>query len=231
MMNKASTTGRGARALTALLLMALALVSGSLPAAGQDVDVPEVPVIAVTPDAGSANGLTEWEQPRRPQVLGGRERQAILEQVSGGGAGGLPLMDNIQNSGKTPTLRQAILTVKRPWMVHRAFLSSEGAQRVDARSVLSFDEAVPGRAVVGLNLMEGQIYLIDFLLQGRGAGDFLLTTSAGVHTYPDPDAKRNHVLIALKADRSGWAEISLSRTAGGFDLHSVEATLAVGPKN
>lgn len=229
-MNTPSRTGQRAPAGIFLALAALACISSPVWAAGQDVDVPEVPVIAVTPEGGSANSVTDWEQPRRPQVLGGRERQAILEQVSGGGAGGLPLMDNIQNQGKTPTLRQAILTVKRPWMVHRAFLSSEGAQRVDARSVLSFDESVPGRAVVGLNLIEGQVYLIDFLLQGRGAGDFLVTTSAGVQTYPDPDAERNHVLIALKADKSGWAEISLSRTAGGFDLHSVEATLAVGPK-
>jgi hypothetical protein len=138
-------------------------------------------------------------------------------------------MNNIQTQGKTPTLRQVILTVKRPWYVHRAFLAGEGVQRVDARSVLHFDESIPGRAIVGLNLIEGHTYLLDFLLQGEGPGDYRVETGEEILEFPDPGAERTHVLLALEAGNNGWTEVSLSRDAGAFDLHSVEVTLARGP--
>lgn len=214
--------------------LAAVLLAGGMPvsaaAAGTEVDVPEVPVIAVTPEAGKANNLLpDWEQPRRPPTLGSRERQAILQQVSGGGSGGVPLMNNINTMGRTPTLRQAILNFKRPWFNHRAFLSAEGVQRVDARSVMRFDESVPGRAIVGVNLLKDTTYLIDFLVQGEGEGDYVVTTATGTQLYPDAGAKLNHVLIAVRAQANGWTEVSLSRTAGAFDLHTVEITLARGP--
>ena len=210
-------------------VVSFAHVSMATMAAGQDVDVPEVPVISVSPKSGSSDSVTpDWDQPKRPPALTGRERQALLQQVAGGGDGGLPMMNNIQTQGRTPTLRQAILTVKRPWYIHRAFLAAEGVQRVDARSILRFDDSQAGRAIVGLNLIEGHTYLIDFLLKGKGEGDYEVTTSTGTHAYPDPGAKRNHVLIALEAAASGWTEVSLRRTGGGFDLHSVEVTLARG---
>ncbi len=214
--------------------LAAVLLAAGMPApaaaAGTNVDVPEVPIIAVTPEAGNVDQLVpDWEQPRRPPTLGGRERQAILQQVSDGGAGGLPVMNNINTMGRTPTLRQAILNFKRPWFNHRAFLSAEGVQRVDARSVMRFDESVPGRAIVGINLLKDTTYLVDFLVQGEGEGDYEVTTAAGTRSYPDAGAKLNHVLIAVRAEADGWTEVSLSRTAGAFDLHTVEITLARGP--
>lgn len=214
----------------ALSIAVLGLWTSHAPAAGAEVAIPEIPVIKVSPSTGNADALVaDWGQPRRPPTLTSKERQAVLEQVSGGGAGGLPLMNNINTRGKTPTLRQVILTVKRPWMVHRAFLSAEGVMRVDARSVYHFDESIPGRAVVGLNLIKGHTYLLDFLIRGEGEGEYSVATSAGVQAFPDPDAERNHVLIALEAENNGWTEVSLSRSAGAFDLHSVEVTLARGP--
>lgn len=214
--------------------LAAVLFAAGMPApaaaAGPEVDVPEVPVIAVTPQTGNVDKLVPgWEQPRRPPTLGSRERQAILQQVSGGGSGGLPVMNNVNTMGRTPTLRQAILTVKRPWINHRAFLSAEGAQRVDARSILRFDESVPGRAIIGINLLKDTTYLVDFLVQGEGEGDYVVTTASGTQTFPDADARLNHVLIAVRAQSDGWTEINLGRTAGAFDLHSVEVTLARGP--
>lgn len=214
--------------------LAAVLFAAGMPApaaaAGTEVDVPEVPVIAVTPQTGNVDKLVpDWEQPRRPPPLGSRERQAILQQVSGGGAGGLPVMNNINTMGRTPTLRQAILTVKRPWSNHRAFLSAEGVQRVDARSVMRFEESVPGRAIVGVNLQKDTTYLVDFLVQGEGDGDYVVTTASGTQTFPDADARLNHLLIAVRAQADGWTEINLRRTAGAFDLHSVEITLARGP--
>lgn len=199
-------------------------------AAGSEVEIPEFTVIAVSPQEASADALvSDWEQPRKPSQLSGKERQALLEQVSGGGMGGIPLLNNIQTQGRTPTIRQLILTVKRPWYVHRAFLSSEGAQRVDARSVMHFDESMPGRAVVGLNLITGKTYLLDFLINGEGEAVYTIESSAGVQEFPDPDGKRGHILVALKAEQSGWTELSLRRSSGSFDLHSVEVTLALGP--
>lgn len=219
--------------IVGLTMATMLLLSGTpaiAVAASPEVDVPEVPVISVTPQTGNLDKLVPgWEQPRRPASLGGRERQAILQQVSGGGAGGLPLMNNINTMGRTPTLRQAILTVKRPWFNHRAFLSAEGVQRVDSRSVMRFDESIPGRAILGINLLKDTTYLIDFLVQGEGEGDFVVTTATGTQTFPDADAKLNHVLIAVRAQADGWTEIDLRRTAGAFDLHTVEVTLARGP--
>lgn len=214
----------------AVAVLAGSVATGAL-AGGQDVDVPEVPVLSVSPSTSNVDTLVEdWEKPRRPGALSGRERQAILQQVSGGGPGGLPVINNIQTQGRTPTLRQAILTVKRPWYNHRAFLSAEGVQRVDARSVMRFDESIPGRAIVGMNLQKDTIYLIDFLVQGKGEGDYVVVSDAGVQTYPDADAKLNHVLLAVEADKDGWTEVSLSRSAGAFDLHTVEITQALGPQ-
>lgn len=222
---------RSCRALIIVAsLVPCALAWTATMAAGPEVNVPEVPVIGVSPKTSSSNSLTpDWDQPNRPPTLSGRERQAILQQVSGGGEGGLPMMNNIQTQGRTPNLRQAILTVKRPWFIHRAFLAAEGVQRTDARSIMRFDESQPGRAVVGLNLLEGHTYLIDFLIDGKGEGDYNVVTSTGTHAFPDPGAERNHVLLALEAQSSGWTEVSLSRSGGGFDLHSVEITLARGP--
>lgn len=214
--------------LAAGIALLVAAWPGSVPAA--EPDVPEVPVIAVSPESRDMDSLLpNWGKPRRPPPLGGRERQAILQQVSGGGQGGLPLLNTIQTQGRTPDLRQAILTVKRPWYVHRAFLSAEGVQRVDARSVMRFDESIPGRAVVGLNLNVGHTYLIDFLVKGEGKGDYSVETSAGIQPFPDPKGERTHVLVALDAQESGWTEVSLRRDGGAFDLHSVEVTLARGP--
>ena len=226
--NRRSIIGRIAKAAP-LALFAVAWVHGAL-AAGHDIDVPVVDIIAVTPQERSADDLvSDWVKPRRPSQLSGKQRQALLEQVSGGGTGGIPLLNNIQTQGRTPTLRQLILTVKRPWYVHRAFLSSEGAQRVDARSVMHFDESMPGRAVIGLNLIAGSTYLLDLLIDGEGEGIYIVETSAGLHEYPDPEAKRTHVLVALQAEQSGWIELSLRRSAGAFNLHSVEVTLVIGP--
>lgn len=222
-----SQTARMFRRL-GVVLVSLAVFAGPLPAA--DVDVPEVIVVPVSPERGSAEGLVpDWEQPRRPSTLSGNDRQAILKQVSGGGSGGVPLLNSIQTQGRTPTVRHLILTVKRPWYVHRGFLSGENVQRVDARSTMRFHESTPGRAIVGLNLIEGNIYLVDFLIDGEGQGDYSVETSAGSHAFPDPDGERTHVLLALKAERNGWTEVSLRRDAGAFNLHSVEITLAQGP--
>lgn len=216
--------------LTMATLLLLCGAPAMAVAAGTEVDVPEVPIISVAPESGNVDTLVPgWEKPRRPASLGGRERQAILQQVSGGGSGGLPLMNNINTMGRTPTLRQAILSVKRPWFNHRAFLSAEGVQRVDARSVMRFDESIPGRAILGINLLKDTTYLIDFLVQGEGEGDYVVTTASGTQTFPDADARLNHVLIAVNATSNGWVEVSLSRTAGAFDLHTVEVTLARGP--
>lgn len=220
---------RKARMLRRLgvLLCSMAVCSAPLPAA--DVEVPEILVVPVTPERGSADGLVpDWDQPRRPPPLGGRERQAILEQVSGGGSGGVPL-PSLQTEGRTPTVRHLILSVKRPWYVHRGFLSGENVQRVDARSIMRFDESMPGRAIVGINLIAGNVYLLDFLIAGEGQGDYSVETSAGMHAFPDPDGKRTHVLLALKAEKNGWTEVSLRRDAGAFELHTVEVTLAQGP--
>ena len=213
-----------------LLAILLGFAETSL-AVGAEIDVAGISVISISPEGKNADSLVpEWDQPRRPPTLSGKERQAVLVQVSGGGSGGLPLMNNIQTQGKTPALRQVILTVKRPWFVHRAFLAGEGVQRVDARSVMHFDESIPGRAVVGLNLVEGHIYLLDFLLQGEGAGSYRVDTGEDTLEFPDPGAERTHVLLALEAGSNGWTEVSLSRDAGAFDLHSVEVTLARGPE-
>jgi hypothetical protein len=220
---------RGWTLAVAIVLVLQASMQSSV-AQDAGVIVPEVAVISVTPEGGSSDSLVEeWDEPRRPPTLSGKERQAILIQVSGGGAGGLPLLNNIQTQGKTPTLRQVILTSKRPWYVHRAFLAGEGVQRMDARSAMSFDESIPGRAIVGLNLIAGHTYLVDFLLRGAGEGVYRVETSAGPMDFPDPGAQRTHVLLALEAENNGWTEISLSRDAGSFDLHSVEVTLARGP--
>jgi len=225
--------GRPARRAVAMALILVPFLlgfAGTESAAGAEIEVPQVSVIGVTPQGHNADSLiVEWDQPRRPATLSGKERQAILVQVSGGGSGGLPLMNNVQTQGKTPTLRQVILTVKRPWYVHRAFLAGEGVQRVDARSVMHFHESIPGRAIVGLNLIEGHTYLLDFLLQGQGAGEYQVETSEGILEFPDPRAERTHVLLALEAGNNGWTEVSLSRNTGAFDLHSVEVTLARGP--
>ena len=193
-------------------------------------DAPEVTVISVAPESRNSDSvLPEWGDPPRPAPLSGKERQALLQQVSGGGSGGQPVLNDIQTQGRTPTLRQAILSAKRPWYVHRAFLAAEGVERMDARSVIRFDAGGQGRAVVGLNLIKGGTYLMDFLLEGEGKGDYSVETSAGVELYPDPDGKRTHVLVALKAEASGWAEVSLRREGAAFELHSVEVTLATAP--
>lgn len=211
-----------------LMFIALIVVSGTGPVFAQG-ETPEFTVIKVDPTVQSANDLVAgWDQPRKPPQLTGNERQELIEAVSGGGSGGIPLINNIQTQGRTPTVRQLILSVKRPWYVHRAFLSSEGAQRVDARSVMHFDESTPGRAVVGLNLVAGKNYLVDFLVDGNGEGTYTIESGAGTQEFPDPEGERNHVLLALQAQQSGWAELSLRRSAGSFDLHSVEVTLAVG---
>jgi len=196
-----------------------------------DDGLPKFTVITVSPDEQSANALLpDWNQPRKPMQLSGTERQALIEEISGGGSGGVPLLNNIQTQGRTPSVRQLILSPKRPWYVHRAFLSSEGAQRVDARSVMHFNQSMPGKAVVGLNLIAGQAYLLDFLINGEGEGVYSIESSAGTQEFPDPDGERGHILVALQAEQSGWIELSLSRSAGSFDLHSVEVTLAVGSK-
>lgn len=213
--------------LPALLLLA----AWAVPLMAQDDAATEVPIVAVSPKGGNADSLvSEWEQPRRPATLGSRERQQVLQQVSGGGPGGVPLGDELQLQGRAPAVRHLILTVKRPWYVQRAFLAAEGVQRVDARSTMRFDESVPGRAIVGLNLVKGNVYLVDFLLNGEGNGDYELTTDAGIQTYADPDGSRTHVLVALDVQSSGWTELSLGRKSGAFDLHSVEVTLALGPE-
>jgi hypothetical protein len=162
-----------------------ALFCSNVTAAGAEVEIPEFTVIAVSPQEDSAGDLvSDWEQPRKPPQLSGKERQALLEEVSGGGTGGIPLINNIQTQGRTPTVRQLILSVKRPWYVHRAFLSSEGAQRVDARSVMHFDESMPGRAVVGLNLIAGNTYLLDFLIKGEGEAVYTIESSSGIQEFP-----------------------------------------------
>ena len=99
---------------------------------------------------------------------------------------------------------------------------------MDARSVMHFDESVQGRAVIGLNLVAGHAYLLDFLINGEGEGIYTIESSAGIQEFPDPDGERGHILVALQAQESGWAELSLRRSAGSFDLHSVEVTLAIG---
>lgn len=211
-----------------MTLPVLAAWATALPA--QEDATPDVPIIAVSPQVGSSDSLIpDWEQQRRPATLGSRDRQAILEYVSGGGEGGVPLINTIQTQGRTPTVRHLILTVKRPWYVHRAFLAAEGVQRVDARSTMHFEGATPGRVIVGLNLIEGNVYLLDFLLKGEGKGDYTVITGAGAQAFPDVDGDRTHVLLALEAQSSGWTEVSLSRDGGAFDLHSVEVTLARGP--
>lgn len=214
--------------LIAALVFFVILAAGTVSAA--ETDVPEVPVISVTPESRSSNSvLADWGDPPRPAPLSGKERQALLQQVSGGGTGGQPVLNDIQTQGRTPTLRQAILTVKRPWYVHRAFLAAEGVERMDARSVIRFRAGGEGRVVVGLNLIEGSTYLMDFLIRGEGEGDYSVETSAGVELYPDPDGERTHVLMALKAEASGWAGVSLRREGAAFELHSVEVTLATAP--
>lgn len=194
-----------------------------------DAGAPEVAVFAVTPAAGSEDSLVpDWEEPVRPAPLGGKERQAVLAQV-GGGAGGVPLINDIQTSGRTPQVRHLILSVKRPWYQHRGFLSAEGAQRVDARSVMHFDESFPGRAIVGLKLVKGRSYLLDFLVSGEGEGSYLMESESGTKEFPDPKAKMTHVLVGLDAAATGWTEVSLRRNGGAFSLHNVEVTLARGP--
>ncbi len=213
----------------ACLIIAAMVIAIVPPVIAAEEKVPEFTVITVNPDKQGANDLLPgWEQPRKPSQLTGKERQELIEAVSGAESGGIPLLNNIQTQGRTPTVRQLILSVKRPWYVHRAFLSSEGAQRVDARSVIHFDANKPARAVVGLNLIEGNTYLLDFLIDGQGAGVYSIETDSGIEEFPDPDGTRNHVLVALRAEQSGWTELSLRRSAGSFDLHSVEVTLALG---
>ena len=212
----------------ALLLLAVSLLLPGGVAA--QAEVPELEIISVSPQSRNELELVpEWDIPRTPSQLSGKERQALLQQVSGGGSGGIPLLNNIQTMGRTPVVRQLILSVKRPWYVHRAFLSSEGAERVDVRSVMRFGDSQPGRAIVGVNLIAGSTYLFDFLVDGQGEGTFTLETDSGIHEFPDPNGDRDNVLAAFKAEQSGWTEISLRRTSGSFDLHSVEVTLAVAP--
>lgn len=194
-------------------------------------DVPEVEIFPVTPTDRSANDLvSDWVRPAKPTQLTGQEREAILNQVSGGNYSGTPLINNIQTQGRTPVIRQLILTVKRPWYVHRAFLSSEGASRVDARSIMRFDPAESGRAIVGVMLQKGSTYLFDYLLDGTGAGTFILESNSNAYEFPDPEGERSHVLVAFTAEQTGWTEFSLRRDSGSFDLHSVEVTLVVAPE-
>ena len=209
------------------LVLSLAL---TVPLAASDEAVPEIPVVAVTANGGGTSSLMpDWEEPQRPPTLGGREREAVLKRVSGGGSGGVPLPNDLQARGLAPTLSHLILTVRRPWFVQRGFLAGEGVARLDTRSALSFEADTPGRAIVGLNLQEGLTYLVDFLISGRGAGDYVLETSTGSTIFADDSGERTHVLVAIKAEESGWTEISLRRAAGDFDLHTVEVTLASGP--
>lgn len=211
----------------AVLLLFSAVLSFPGGVAAQD-EVPEIEVIPVTPQSRNVLELVpDWDIPRTPSQLTGQERQALLQQISGGGSGGTPLLNNIQTMGRTPVVRQLILSVKRPWYVHRAFLSSEGAERVDVRSVMRFGDSQPGRAIVGVNLIAGSTYLFDFLVSGEGEGTFTLETDSGLYEFPDPNGDRDNVLVAFRAEQSGWTEISLRRTSGSFDLHSVEVTLAV----
>lgn len=228
-MAKSQKTNKKVHASPMAVLMLLALVWTAPNSAEAQVDVPEVEIISVTPQTQSFIELMpEWDQPRMPSQLSGREREAILKQVSGEDSTGTPLLNNIQTMGRTPVVRQLILSTKRPWYVHRAFLSAEGAERVDVRSVMRFGESQSGRAIVGINLVAGSTYLFDFLVDGEGEGAFTLETDSGLYEFADPDGDRDNVLIALKAERTGWTEISLRRTAGAFDLHSVEVTLVVG---
>lgn len=207
----------------------LAVAAAPLHAEGPEV--PDIPMISVKAVGGSVDKLMPgWEKLKRPATLGGRERQAILEHVSGGGLGGVPVPNTIQTQGKTPTLTHLLLTVRRPWFVHRGFLAGEGVARLDGRAAMRFDESVPGRAIVGLNVAEGLTYLVDFLIQGEGAGDYVFESTAGAQVFADPDAERTHVLVAITAENSGWTEISLRRDGGAFDLHTVEITLAQGPQ-
>ena len=214
----------------AMPLLLAVVLSYPLSVSAQE-DVPDVEIVSVTPQARNELELVpEWEIPNTPQQLTGPKRQELLEYVSGGGSGGVPLLNVIQTQGRIPDVRQLILSVKRPWYVHRAFLSSEGAEFADVRSVMRFGDSPDGRAIVGINLVEGRSYLFDFLVDGQGEGTYVLNTDSGSREFADPDGNRNNVLVALKAEQSGWTELSLSRTAGGFDLHSVEVTLAVGPE-
>ncbi len=207
------------------------MAAASVALQAQGPDLPHIPMVLVAAQGGSASKLMpDWEQPNRPPTLGGRERQAILEQVSGGGSGGVPVPNDIQTQGKTPTLSHLLLTVRRPWFVHRGFLAGEGVARLDSRSVMRFEESVPGRAIVGLNVVEGLTYLVDFLVGGEGAGDYVFESSSGEQVFTDPVGERNHVLVAIQAQNSGWTEISLRRNGGAFDLHTVEITLALGPE-
>ena len=228
----ATSTEVSAHGKTGLPLVLLSLASawaGSLPA--QTVEVPEVPIISVSPQGRDSNSvLPDWDDPVKPAPLSGRERQAVLQQVSGG-AGGLPLINNIQTQGRTPTLRQVVLTVKRPWYVHRAFLAGEGVQRVDSRSAMHLEGDAKGLATVGLNLIKDTVYLIDFLVRGEGAGEYRIETDDGAQVFPDADGKRTHVLVAVEAKTSGWMGVGLRREGGPFELHTVEVTLARGPND
>ena len=85
--------------------------------------------------------------------------------------------------------------------------------------------------IVGVNLIAGSTYLFDFLVNGEGEGTFTLETDSGLYEFPDPNGDLDNVLVAFRAEQTGWTEISLRRTKGSFDLHSVEVTLAVAPQD
>lgn len=117
-----------------------------------------------------------------------------------------------------------VLDSKHPYHGEKGYLTLSRPAIVHPESSIFFDNDPAAVLGVRLNVEEGGTYLLDFAVSGKGSGNYIVTTETGAQEFADENPSPRRLLVALKAETSGWTPVRLQRTGEGFRLYSVTTT-------
>lgn len=208
-----------------LLLILLVLLSASAAqaldeaAGAQTVNIES---LSVRPVHYAPAVLMPNEQvPDAPAPLDDGQRRAWLESVVAAAPGA-----EQERAAGTVDFETMILTAAGPYLAGQAYLVLTRPQSVHPESTVRFEDDPAAMTAVKVNVVEGRSYLVDFSVRARGPGVYHVDADSAARKFDDAHGALQHVLIALRADASGWTTVRLRREGGGYHLYSVRVTAA-----
>lgn len=190
---------------------------GSGPPATSTVKIFEVTPVRRVPAILAPNAQT----PAAPAPLDSQLKARILDDL--GAEKDVPAGNEDHQSGQDEAGR-IVLSSKQPFMEGLAVLTLNHPTTVHPETGIRFSADGDGSAAVKFMLQEGSGYLLDFQVRSSGPGFYTVETAGGAQQFDDQTGAREHILVAIKAQGSGWTTTRLKHQGSDFHLYSVELT-------
>jgi hypothetical protein len=213
--------------LVVMSLVMLTLVGADLYAndsdavAAQPGEWSEVRVFTVSPSTRAVAVLAPNAQtPPAPVSLSAEERITILQSSSvhpddsamaQPDTKAVPTERFILSAALTFHEGKGILTLVRPYTVH-------------PETGIHMRGTDSGSVGIKVHVEEGSQYLLDFSVKSAVPGLYTVKSEGVEQEVSDPDGAREHVLLVINAEKTGWTTIRLNRVDTDFMLYAVEIT-------